>query len=229
MPNNRIARGKVVLSCVTAKEKSRSFVFVIRSGLALWFDFTAGEAFAKEISECSCKLKCQCLSIPVRKAQNNNQTLFPLWSNAASATEKQTDKHNECLHIPALTGDAGRVGVNGRRGAARQPLMISPLFQRTEKSHYLPPHYPAIPHMVDGPSLSHEHLAPVMAGSAHLLTASSSNPSTLLPLKPPALYITFNTLTLTVYNVSILQNHSANSSIAEESLRKINTTLGRWQ
>lgn len=50
-----------------------------------------------------------------------------------------------------------------------------------------------------------------------------------LPLKPPALYITFNTLTLTVYNVSILQNHSANSRIAERSLRKINTTLSRRQ
>lgn len=141
---------------------------------------------------------------------------------------KQTDKHNECLHIPALTGGAGRVGVNGRRGAARQPLMISPLFQRTEKSHYLPPHYPAIPHMVDGSSL------PWAPCSSHGWQCSPPyrlllNPSTHLPLKPPALYITFNTLTLTVYNVSIPQNHSANSRIAEQSLRKINTTLSRWQ
>lgn len=79
-----------------------------------------------------------------------------------------------------------------------------------------------------------------MAGSAHLLTASSSSTqpphhnhhqhsaSILLQPKPPALYITFNTLTLTVYNVSILQNHSANSGIAEQSVRKINTTLSRW-
>lgn len=66
---------------------------------------------------------------------------------------KRVDKHNECPRIPALTGDDGGVVVNGRGGAARQPLMISPLFQRTEKSHYLPPHYPAIPHMLDGSSL----------------------------------------------------------------------------
>lgn len=46
---------------------------------------------------------------------------------------------------------------------------------------------------------------------------------------PPGLYITFNTLTVTVYNVSILQNHSANSRIAERRLRKINNPLGQPQ
>lgn len=67
---------------------------------------------------------------------------------------------------------------------------------------------------------------------AHLLTSpssSSSPPPAPPPSEPPAIYITFNTLTVTVYNVSILQNHSANSGIPEQRLRKINTTLSRWQ
>lgn len=38
----------------------------------------------------------------------------------------------------------------------------------------------------------------------------------------PLLYITFNTLTVTVYNVSILQNHSVNSGIPEQGVWKIN-------
>lgn len=173
--------GKLIVKKVKTQicmGKSRSFV-VVRSGVALWSDFTAGEAFGTEISECSCKPKCQCLSILVRKDQNNNQTLYPPWSYTAGATEKQTDKYNEYLHTPALTGGAGRVGVNGLRCAPQQPLMISPLFQQTEKSHYLPPHYPAIPHMVDGSSL------PWAPCSSHGWQCSPPFRLHLNPIHPP--------------------------------------------
>lgn len=166
--------------------------------------------------------------------KNKNQTADPLreWRWWRCSKNRQTDTVN--ISTPfALTGGAGGVGgVNGLRRAAQQPLMISPLFRRTEKSHYLPPHYPAIPHMVDGSSLP---WAPCSShgwqcSPLYCLHLNPPPPQTLLfPLKPPALYITFNTLTLTVYNVSILQNHSASSRIAEPSVRKINTTLSQWQ
>lgn len=72
-------------------------------------------------------------------------------------------------------------------------------------------------------SLSHEHPAP-----DRYTTQQPPHTRTPLPT-PPGLYITFNTLTVTVYNVSILQNHSANSRIAERRLRKINNPLGQPQ
>lgn len=42
-----------------------------------------------------------------------------------------------------------------------------------------------------------------------------------------SLSITFNSLTVTVYNVSILQNRSVNSGLAEQRLRKINNSNAR--
>lgn len=77
-------------------------------------------------------------------------------------------------------------------------------------------------------SLSHEHPAPDRYTTQQPPHAHAHTRTHLFQ-HPPGLYITFNTLTVTVYNVSILQNHSANSRIAERRLRKINNPLGQTQ
>lgn len=124
-------------------------------------------------------------------------------------------------------GERWHWGVNiGSHPHARSNI----LFRQAALSHYLSPHRRASSHAGWSPS--------PMSALLQTVTQPNNRPSRAVRTSarnahlfrhPPGLYITFNTLTVTVYNVSILQNHSANSRIAERRLKKINNPLGQPQ
>lgn len=137
---------------------------------------------------------------------------------------KQTLLVSAHLQPHVKKGERWHWGVNiGSHPQARSKI----LFRQAALSHYLSPHCQLICWMV---SLSHEHPAPdrYTTQQPPLPTCLRTHIANLFR-HPPGLYITFNTLTVTVYNVSILQNHSANSRIAEHRLKKINNPLGQSQ
>lgn len=131
-------------------------------------------------------------------------------------------KHSWCLCIFSHTWKG-----NGIEGLTAALLLVRVLKRSVPAGCFKPLPLATLPCQLICwmASLSHEH-------SLQTVTQPNNHPThahTHLFQHPPGLYITFNTLTVTVYNVSILQNHSANSRIAERRLRKINNPLGQPQ
>lgn len=108
--------------------------------------------------------------------------------------------------LPARTEPHAGCGVAGEPGVKRALCRASPdAGDRPRAAHYLI-------HFLSADGLfSREHPGP------------HAGPS----LASVSLSITFNSLTVTVYNVSILQNRSVNSGLAEQRLRKINNSNAR--